>query len=412
MSRLSDLMEELCPAGVPIQALGQLATRITDGSHNPPRASVDGLYPMLSARNIARGRLDLRDARMLSEADFMRENARTAVQEDDVLLTIVGAIGRVAVVETSDPLVFQRSVCVIKPRHDVVSSRFIRYALESSALQTIIAANANGAAQKGLYLHQVAQLRLPVPPIEVQREIVRVLDTFIDLDAQLEAESEARRSQHAHVRANMLMPRPGVDLVPLSELVAYVRGVTYSKGDEQPGGPVQVLRANNISLETNTLNFAEVKRVASTVRVRPDQRLMRDDILISAASGSRAHVGKVAYSHEDTPYVFGGFMAAVRAKERLDSRYLFHLLADQAFSEYLRQTLNSTTINNLTSALLGAYRVPLPPIAEQRRIALTLDRFDLLVNDDSSGLPAERFARLQQYQHYRDRLLTFEELAA
>ena len=131
----------------------------------------------------------------------------------------------------------------------------------------------------------------------------------------------------------------GVPYKTVSDVAGYVRGVTYSKDDEQPDGPIRVLRSNNITLSSNTLNFDDVRTVAERVRVRPDQRLKAEDILISAASGSKAHVGKVAYVWEDIDYCFGGFMAVLRVSGHVDSRFLFHLLIGKSFSNYLMRFL-------------------------------------------------------------------------
>lgn len=199
----------------------------------------------------------------------------------------------------------------------------------------------------------------------------------------------------------------GVQHKYLADLVDYVRGVTYSKQDEQSDGPIRVLRSNNITLSSNTLNFDDVKTVAPTVRVRDNQRLYANDILISAASGSKAHVGKVAFIWEDIDYVFGGFMAVLRASGELEPRYLFHLLVGGTFARYLDGALSSTTINNLNSALLGGFRVPVPPLEVQREIVRILDCFTAL----QTSLETELESRRRQFAHVRGTVLTFDQQA-
>ncbi len=196
----------------------------------------------------------------------------------------------------------------------------------------------------------------------------------------------------------------GVPYKTVAEIAVYVRGVTYSKDDEHPDGPVRVLRSNNITLSSNTLNFDDVKTVAETVRVRPDQRLRADDILISAASGSKAHVGKVAYTWDDIDYCFGGFMAVLRVLEYVDSRFLFHLLIGRAFADYLQATLTSTTIHNLGSSTMGGFQIPVPPLEVQREIVRILDHF--------TELEAELEARRRQYAFYRESLLSLHNVEA
>ena len=203
----------------------------------------------------------------------------------------------------------------------------------------------------------------------------------------------------------------GVPFMPVGELANYVRGLTYSKTDEANDGPIQVLRANNITLSTNRLNFDDVKAVGGHVRVRDDQRLRRDDILISTASGSKAHVGKVAFIESDLDYCFGGFMAVLRSREQILPRFLFHLLVGRTFSDFLAGTLDSTTINNLSSSVMRRFSVPVPPLEVQREIVRILDRFTDLEADLEAELEAELEARQAQYGHTRAQLL-FERVDA
>jgi len=201
----------------------------------------------------------------------------------------------------------------------------------------------------------------------------------------------------------------GVEFKALGEVADYVRGLTYSKKDEvQSGEGLKVLRSNNISLSTNTLNFDDVKIVSTNVKVRENQQLIQDDILISAASGSKAHVGKVAYITKNLDYCFGGFMAVIRTNTVISSRFLFHLLVGENFSKYLERSLSTTTINNLSASIMNAFPIPIPPLTIQKEIVAILDKFDALVNDISTGLPAEIAARKKQYEYYRNQLLDFK----
>jgi len=201
----------------------------------------------------------------------------------------------------------------------------------------------------------------------------------------------------------------GVAYRSVASLATYTRGVTYSKSDEQFDGSLRVLRSNNITLATNSLNFDDVKRVASTVRVRSDQWLRADDILISVASGSKAHVGKVAFIKSDIDYCFGGFMAVLRSTGQVEARFLFHSLVGSRFNRYLSKSLASTTINNLNASTMGAFMISLPPLPVQRAIVDVLDRFTESEAELEVELEAEIEARRCQYEHYRDRLLSFRE---
>ena len=186
----------------------------------------------------------------------------------------------------------------------------------------------------------------------------------------------------------------GVEFKALGEVTDYVRGLTYNKKDEtQSSDGLKVLRANNISLSTNMLNFNDVKIVSTNVKVRENQKLIKNDILISVASGSKTHVGKVAYIEDDLDYYFGGFMAVIRTNLDIYSRFLFHLLIGETFSKYLEKSLSTTTINNLSASIMKAFQIPIPPLPIQKEIVNILDKFTKLKAELEVELEAELKAR-------------------
>lgn len=200
----------------------------------------------------------------------------------------------------------------------------------------------------------------------------------------------------------------GVEYRWFEDCCEYVRGITYNKSNEarSDSDPVwRVLRANNITLSSNTLNFDDVKLIEKTVRVKGDQFLTKGDILICAGSGSKEHIGKVAYIDEDMEYTFGGFMAVIRCNSSIDSRYLFHIFTSKLFLLYLDTALNSSTINNLNFTVMKKFIFPVPPLPIQNEIVKMLDNFTEL----TAELTAELALRKKQYNFYRDSLLNFSQ---
>ena len=197
-----------------------------------------------------------------------------------------------------------------------------------------------------------------------------------------------------------------VEWKTLGEVCDYIRGIIYSKTAETTDScGWKVLRANNITLETRTLNFDEVKRVKSATRIRENQMLYRGDILICAGSGSKDHIGKTAYIDHNMDCTFGGFMGVLRvtAENTVSSRFLFHYIGSSVFINYLKTTLKSSTINNLNAGIINPFPIPLPPLRVQARIVEILDKFTQL----EAELEAELEARNKQYDFYRNRLLDF-----
>jgi len=163
-------------------------------------------------------------------------------------------------------------------------------------------------------------------------------------------------------------------VVDLGSICNLIRGVTYSKKDEVDSGGLEVLRANNIKLNS-TLNFEDIKIISPDLNLNTNKKLCKNDIFICLASGSKTHVGKVAYIEEDTDYYFGGFMGVVRIKNNNEvvSRYIFEQLKNQKFNDFLRRSINGVNINNLSSKILSRYKIPLPPLEIQQQLIEEID---------------------------------------
>ncbi len=198
----------------------------------------------------------------------------------------------------------------------------------------------------------------------------------------------------------------GVEFRKLGDIGEYIRGVTYKKNQEinnlECG--IKVLRANNITL-SNHLNFEDIKVINKNVKIRKEQYLKKNDILICAGSGSSEHIGKVAFINTDFDYVFGGFMGVIRIRE-VNSRFVYHIFTSNIFKQYLEKSLNTTTINNLNANILQNFLIPIPPLEIQQEIVKILDAFTEL----NTELNTELKARKKQYEYYQNMLLDFNDI--
>ena len=186
LSRHSERSEESSaelPSGWEWKTLGDVCEKISDGSHNPPKGTAANEYKMLSSKNIFNDSLNFDDPRFLTKEEFDLENKRTNVKKGDILLTIVGTIGRCCVFLEDEPVVFQRSVAVLKPNVSLVYSRFLMYGIIALNIEKL----GRGAAQKGVYLKQLSNISIPLPPLSVQKEIVARLDKLSEDVKRLEA---------------------------------------------------------------------------------------------------------------------------------------------------------------------------------------------------------------------------------
>ena len=419
MSRLDELIQEKCSDGVKYKKLGDIAIKITDGMHNLPKgAGTDGAYPILSAQNINNGIIDINASKWVSPEVFEIENRRTNVQKGDVLLTIVGAIGRVAVVDTDLKALFQRSVCVIKLDNSVAISRYVFFALQSSSVQSYIQANAHGAAQKGIYLDNVSKIVVPLPPIEIQREIVRILDNFTNLTAELTAELTARQKQYEFYRDKLLtfdvLKEGTINFCQrtLGEMFDFRNGL--SKGKEFFGKGTPFIRYTDV-YNHRTLRKKDITALVECTEDEKERlKVSRGDVLFTRTSETAEDIGWSSVMLDDMDdCVFNGFTikATPKTKELLPE-YCAYCFSTSDFRQYVTKHCAFTTRASLTGNTIAQYRMTIPPLDIQSRIVNVLDNFEKICSDLNIGLPAEIEARQKQYEYYRDKLLTFKEVAA
>jgi type I restriction enzyme S subunit len=159
----------------------------------------------------------------------------------------------------------------------------------------------------------------------------------------------------------------------IGDVCEFQRGLTYAKGDEVDISKNVVLRATNIDSATNLLTFDELKYINDEVIVPESKKVKKGSLLICTASGSKSHLGKVAFIDDDYGYAFGGFMGMLTPVDGLLPKYLFHLMTSDDYKDFISALSDGANINNLKFEDLKRFPVPLPPLTEQQRIVGLLD---------------------------------------
>lgn len=293
---------------------------------------------------------------------------------------------------------------MLRPRADMnISFRFVYYAMKCIKYQTL--------EHSRQWISKYSQLEIPLPPIEVQNEIVRILDCF----TQLEAELDCRKRQYEFYRDQLLSfdkltppERNNVVWKKLSEVGTLVRGNELQKKDFTPNG-VGCIHYGQIYTHYRTF-ATETITCCSEELAKKLRTAEYGDVVIATTSENVEDVCKaVAWLGKESIAISGD---AYIYKHNQNPKYIAYIFQTGNFFDYKKRKANGTKVIRLSGDAIGKYEVPLPPIEEQSRIVAILDRFESLTTSLQHGLPAEIAARRQQYEYYRDKLLYFKRKTA
>ena len=271
-----------------------------------------------------------------------------------------------------------------------LSPEFTKYLFRSDLLRKQIMKTASGVTRFNVSKKKFLAITLPIPPLRVQARIVEILDKFTQLEAELQAELEARRKQYAYYRDQLLnfsqYPPLNVNIEwkTLGEMAEIGTGSSNRQDEAENGVYPFYVRSKNI-LRSSTYQFDE------TAIIIPGE----------GGIGDIFHYTEGKYALHQRAY-----RIKVNAENELFPKFLFYYMTN-AFKPFILSRCVGATATSIRKPMLTDFPIPIPPLSEQRRIVDILDRFDTLTNSISEGLPKEIALRRKQYAYYRDALLSF-----
>ena len=301
---------------------------------------------------------------------------------------------------------YQRTYVLLNFNNGIVKY-FVFYLKEF--LKKHIIKNSNKASVPYITLPMLEKFLIPVPPLEVQNEIVRILDTFTALTAELTAELTARRNQYSWYRDYLLKFENKVKIVKLGELFEFKNGINKEKSSFGKGTPI----INYVNVyKKNKIYFEDLQGL---VEATDDEliryKVKRGDVFFTRTSETIEEIGFTSVLLEDIENcVFSGFLLRARPlTDLLLPEYCAYCFSTSSIRNAIIRKSTYTTRALINGTSLSQIEIPLPPLEVQKRIVEVLDNFEKICNDLNIGLPAEIEARQKQYEFYRNYLLTFEE---
>lgn len=404
MSNLEELIERLCPDGVEYKEINDCTIKVQNIKWKS-YVGEDKQYIDLSS--VDRERNIITETQNI-DADTAPSRAQQIVMKDDIIFgTTRPMLKRYCIIpEKYDGEICSTGFCVLRAKTDIINPRWLYHNITTKKFFAYVEKNQQGASYPAISDTIVKAFKFPVPPLEVQREIVRILDKFTFLTAELAAELAARQKQYEYYRDKLLTPKAEIKTVELGEVCTFVRGPfggALKKEIFKPHGYAvyeqqhAIYRTLDFRYFIDKKKFDELKRFS----IKPG------DMIVSC-SGT---IGKTFIIPEDAPEgVINQALLKLTPHDELNVFYLQYFF-ENTISKELNGVARGGAIKNVPSVSeLKAIKIPVPSLDVQERLVQVLDNFDAICSDLNIGLPAEIEARQKQYEYYRDKLLTFKEL--
>ena len=384
LNYIEKLVAELCPGGVEYVELNKLLNYEQPGKYTVSSTNYDDSYstPVLTAgKTFILGYTDEVDgiyAASKKDPVIIFDDFTTAFKWVDFNFKIKST-----------------AIKLLTSYNSNTSLKYIYYAMQCIKYET-----QDHARQ---WISNYSKFLIPLPPVEVQNAIVEILDKFTKLEAELEAELAARRAQYEYYRNSLFENLNGGGSEILGNLGKFIRGNGLQKKDLcVSGNPAihygQIYTQYGIWAH-DTMSYIDESNYNKLRKAQPGS------IIIATTSENDEDLGKaVAWLGNKEVAVSGD---SYIYKHSMNPKYVSYFFSTYIFHDQKKKYITGTKVRRISGGNLAKIKIPLPPLAEQERIVKILDKFDVLVNDISSGLPAEIEARRKQYEYYRDRLLTF-----
>lgn len=387
MSKLQELIRELCPDGVEYKKLGEVSN-MQRGTVITKKDIIEGDIPVIAGGQ--------------KPAYYCNRANRTGET-----ITVAGSGAYAGYVAYWNSPIFVSDAFSIKGT-ELCKTKYLYYLLLN--MQEKIYSTKKGAGVPHVHIKNIDKFEIPIPPLEVQEEIVRILDHFTNLAAELQAELQARKEQYEYYRNKLLTfdkigggGTQSVTWMKMSEIGTFIRGNGLQKKDFTENG-VPCIHYGQIYTYYGT-STTKTKSFVSEDTAKKCKKAHKGDLVIASTSENVADVGKtVAWlGEEDVAISNHTFIFS----HNQNPKYLSYLFQTEWFAKYKKTKAVGVKVIDIPQKALEDLCIPIPSFTEQERIVSILDKFETLVNDLTEGLPAEIAVVQEQYEYYRNKLLSF-----
>ena len=392
MSKLSEMIKELCPDGVEYKKLGEIA-EIIRGNGLQKSDFVDSGVGCIHYGQIYTKYGAFADKTITYVTPELAKTLKT-VSTGDLVVAItsenVEDVCKCVAWLGGDDIVTGGHAAIVKHKQN---PKYLSYIFQTVEFFRKKRKYVIGTKVIEMSPKKLAEISIPVPPLAIQNEIVKLLDNFTELTAELTAELQLRKKQYSFYRDSLLNFASDGDKITIYKKLSELAEIGTGSSNTNEG------------LSEGTYPF-----FVRSQEIRWKDSYEYDETAV-ITSGDGVGVGKIFH------YIEGKYALHQRAyrihvdDERLLPKFLFYYMKS-TFYRYITKNAVQSSVTSIRRPMLDKYPIPIPPLETQAKIVSILDRFDTLTSDLTQGLPAEIAARKKQYEYYRDKLLTFRQKGA
>lgn len=410
MSKLEELIKQLCPNGVKYKRLDEVFESFNGMTGVSNKWKENGNCQFIEYMNAYK---NLKINIKLLPFATVKKLQQNTLQKGDILLTCASetpdecAVSSVIEDEIKDNVFLDDHLFGIRVKKDMkseINTTFINYYMHTNNFRKKINKAVRGVTRFYISIDEFMKICIPVPPLEVQCEIVHILDDFTLLSAELSAELKARQKQYEYYENELFgFDNNNIEYtkIDFEEIATFSQGIQVDV-NKQYYEPFE----NRVPF-LRIVDFVNDNEPPRYIEKPNDKYIKKENEMIMIRYGASA-AGKV-FLNKYGAIANNMFKINLKEKSSINLKYLMYYLSQNRIYKLLNSS-GKSTMPSINFGFLGKLKIDIPSIKEQERIVNILDRFDKLCNDISEGLPAEIEARQKQYEYYRDKLLTFKEL--
>ena len=372
-----------------------------------PEFDDNGNIPYITSKNIKGGKINFQNTKYINEHVYQELSRTRCIVENDILISMIGTIGEAVIVKKEDLCFYGQNMYILRLNNKLVNHKFFLYYFTAPFILNSLLSKKNASNQGYLKAGQIENLKIPIPPLSVQTEIVKILDALTALTSELTSELILRRKQYEYYREKLLseeeLRKAGVEWRTIDEIFHLKNGYTPSKSIKEywENGSIPWFRMEDIRENGRILNSS--LQTVSKNAVKGGKIFPANSIIVATS----ATIGEHALI--TVPFLANQRFTVLSLKQEYMEKFNIYFLYYYCFllDEWCKK---NTTMSSFASVDMNGFKsfpIPMPPLEVQNRIVSILDKFETLTDSITEGLPLAIEQSQKRYEYYRELLLNF-----